>query len=56
MMKAKIVRISNEEYVTTGRRFTKLVCDICKLEWIFDYRKLDSKKPKMRKHIKAHKK
>ena len=57
MMQVKLNPTAKQsDYAFTGRKLTKLVCNICKEEWIFDHRKLDHKKSKMLKHIKEHKK
>lgn len=50
----KIVRKKME--VKTGRKLTKLTCDYCDKEMIFDRRKRDKKKAKFMKHIRSHRK
>jgi len=44
----------NPNYVKTGRKKTKLICNICGFEMLFESVKRDKKISKMKKHIRSH--
>jgi hypothetical protein len=50
----KFQKFNPETDIPTGRKFTKLTCDYCDYEMVFDKRKRDKMKPKMLKHIRSH--
>jgi len=40
-----------EEYAKTGRKMTKLICNKCNLEKVFDHRKREKQLLKFKKHV-----